>query len=284
MADDAFDLDAYLDRIGAEAAGAPSLAVLRGLVAAHAMAIPFENIDVLLGRPPRLAIGVLQDKLVRRRRGGYCHEHGFLLRGALGALGFRVTSRLARVIRAMPLDSPAPVGHQVLVVDLPEGPFCVDVGFGNVTPTAPLAWQADVEQPTPHEPVRLRRVGGDMVLEVKLGDAWEHMYRVLPAAVPDVDCEVSNWFTGAHPGSPFVSNLVAARPGPGGTRTTFFNGRLSIRRPGAAPERRMVEDAASYRGVLAEHFGLDVTTAEADALVQALDRAGTRGVMSPFFS
>ena len=184
----------------------------------------------------------------------------------------------------MPVDAPAPVGHQMLRVDLAEGAFHVDVGFGSVTPTAPLAWQADVEQATPHEPMRLRRLGEDMVLEVKLGDAWEHMYRIQPHKVVEIDCEISNWFTGTHPASPFVSNLVAARPGPDGVRTTFFNGRLTIRHPSGEAERRMVDDAASYRGVLSEHFGLEVSAAEAEGLLQALDRAGTRGVPHPFFN
>jgi N-hydroxyarylamine O-acetyltransferase len=284
MPGDSFELGAYLDRIGADGAGAPSLESLRAIVAAHTAAIPFENIGPLLGQPPKLDIASLQDKLVARRRGGYCHEHSLLLRAALRSLGFSVTSRLGRVVRTMPVDAPAPVGHQMLRVELPEGAFHVDAGFGNVTPTAPLAWQPDAEQATPHETMRLRPHGAELVLEVKLGDAWEHMYRVLPQLVEDVDCEVSNWFTGAHPGSPFLNNLVAARPGPGGMRTTFFNGRLTIRRPHAEPERHMVDDAASYRAVLAEHFGLEVDAAEAEALVRALDRAGTRGVMHPFFN
>ena len=87
MTSDPFNLDAYLDRIGVDGA-APSLTTLRAIVAAHAASIPFENIDVLLGRPPKLDIASLQDKLVARRRGGYCHEHSLLLRAALRALGF----------------------------------------------------------------------------------------------------------------------------------------------------------------------------------------------------
>jgi arylamine N-acetyltransferase len=123
-----------------------------------------------------------------------------------------------------------------------------------------------------------------LVLEVKHGDAWEHKYRILQQPVLDIDCEVSNWFTGTHPSLPFVSCLIVARPGPGGARTTFFNGRLSIRRPPDHAERSIIDDAASYRAVLAEHFSLELDAAEAEAVLQALDRAGTRGMGHPAFA
>jgi N-hydroxyarylamine O-acetyltransferase len=283
MSNDDFDLAAYLDRIGADAPGAPSLAGLRAIVAAHTAAIPFECMEPLLGRVPKLDIASLQDKLVTRRRGGYCHEHGFLLRSALRALGFTVSSRLARVVLGMPADAPEPVGHQLLRVELPDGAFLVDVGFGNRTPTAPLRWDADGEQATPHETMRLQRAGEDIVVQAMIGEAWENMYRILPQPVLDIDCEVSNWFTGSHPACPLVSNLIVTRAGPGGMRATLFNGRLTIRRPNEDVERHAVADAAAYRDVLAGHFGLAVTADEAEAIVAALDRAGTRGMAHPLF-
>ena len=86
--DDGFDLDAYLRRIAYEGPREPSLGALRAIVAAHSTAIPFENIDVLLKRGVRLDIATLHDKLVQRRRGGYCFEQSTLLGAALRVLGF----------------------------------------------------------------------------------------------------------------------------------------------------------------------------------------------------
>src|ERR1700747_2544917 len=94
-----FDQDAWLTRIGYQGSRAPTLATLRGLVAAHAAAISYESIDVLLDRPPKLDLDVLQRKMIGGRRGGYCFEQNMLFRGGLRALGFDVTSLQARVVR-----------------------------------------------------------------------------------------------------------------------------------------------------------------------------------------
>jgi N-hydroxyarylamine O-acetyltransferase len=231
----------------------------------------------------------LQEKLIARGRGGYCFEQNAVLRAGLQALGFDVASLIARVIRSLPVDAASPAAHMVLAVELPEGRYLADVGFGGLTPTAPLAMRPHVEQETPHEIMRLVRAGEDpagedMVLEAKLGDGWEHLYRIMPRPVPDIDYEVANWMTATHPGSPFVGHLIAARPGPEGTRYTFYNGRLSVRGPAAPAERRMIESVADLRTVMAETFGLALPEATAAAMHDALDRAGNRGTTSPFFT
>jgi len=112
---------------------------LTALIAAHAATIPYENIDVLLGRPPKLDLPSLQQKMIAGGRGGYCFEQNMLLRAGLLALGFTVTSLVACVIRARAPDAPVYATHMVLRVDLPEGPFLADVGFGGLGLTAPLS-------------------------------------------------------------------------------------------------------------------------------------------------
>ena len=88
MEDDAFDTDAWLRRIGLERPLPPTLGTLHAVVAAHATTIPFENIDVLLGRVPLLDLASLQRKIVAGGRGGYCFELNTLLRAGLTKLGF----------------------------------------------------------------------------------------------------------------------------------------------------------------------------------------------------
>ncbi len=278
-----FDLPAWLHRIGYQGPQAPSLATLRGIVLAQASTIPFENLDVLLGRPPKLDLASLQQKMVANGRGGYCFEHNSLLRAGLRALGFQVTGLIARVVRSMDAGAHAPAGHMTLRVDLPEGEYLADTGFGNLTPTAPLAMRADIEQATPHETMRLRRMGEEFLLEAKIGGVWEHLYRLSPHPRLDVDYEVANWFTATHPQSPFVDNMIAARADPDGARYSFFNGRLSVRRPPDPVERRMLDSDAEYGAVLSGTFGLSLPGAELDALMGALDRKGTRGAINPFF-
>jgi N-hydroxyarylamine O-acetyltransferase len=286
MRDD-FDLDAWLDRIGHGGPRTPNLSALRGIVAAHTATIPFENADVLLGRVPKLDLASLQEKMISGRRGGYCFELNSLLEAGLTAMGFTVTSLLARVIRGMSPDASGPATHMLLRVDLPEGPYLADVGFGNQTPTSPLALRPGDEQKTPHETMRLWPVGEELTLQVKRGpqggDEWENIYRMSPHPRLPVDYEVANWFTATHPASPFVSNFIVARPGPGGARNTLFNGRVTIRRPGEKAERLVVTDD-EFRGTLMERFGLDLSVTDITAAIEALDRKGTRGAQHPFFA
>jgi N-hydroxyarylamine O-acetyltransferase len=271
-----------LRRIGHDGQREPTLAVLRAIVAAHTATIPFENVDVLLGRTPKLDLASLQRKLIGDRRGGYCFELNSLLRAGLTALGFDVTGLTARVIRGMAPDAAGPGTHMALRVVLPEGPYLADVGFGNQTPTAPLAWRAGEEQATPHELMRLWPVGEEFTLQAKFGDDWQSIYRVSPHPRLPVDYEVANWFTATHPASPFVSNLIAARPGPGGARHTLFNGRISVRRPGAETERFMLEDG-QFSAALEQRFGLRLPDADLTASLEVLDRKGMRGAEHPFF-
>lgn len=284
MPEQPFDRDAWLARIAYDGPLTPDLSTLRAVIAAHSRSVPFENIDVLLGRTPNLAVDRLRSKVVASGRGGYCFELNTLLRAGLTALGFRVTALMARVIRGMEVDAPRPETHMALKVDLAEGPHLADVGFGNLTPTAPLALLPMVEQQTPHELVRLVPVDGDLVLQAKIGDAWQNIYRLSDRPHLAADYEVANWFTATHPASPFVDNLIVARPGADGARNTFFNGHLTIRRPGSQAERRTLEDIAEIRDALAEVFGLNLPESDLAEAIAALDRKRRRGTTHPFFT
>jgi N-hydroxyarylamine O-acetyltransferase len=192
--------------------------LLQTLIVAHSTSIAYESIDVLLDRPPKLDLGSLQEKMIAGGRGGYCFEQNMLFRGGLRSLGYKVTSLQARVVRGLEIDAPRPMLHMVLRVDLPEGPFLADVGFVNLAPTAPLKLLPLVEQATPHEVMRFIAMGEELTLQSKLGDRWEHIYRVVPIPRFDAEYEICNWFTGTHPQSPYLNNLIAALPGPNGTR------------------------------------------------------------------
>ena len=110
----AIDLGAYFRRIGFEGDRVPTPDVLRAVHLRHALAIPFENLDPLLGRPVRLDPPDLERKLVRGGRGGYCYEHNLLLRHALEGRGFRVAGLAARVLWNRP-DAAAPARTHMLL-------------------------------------------------------------------------------------------------------------------------------------------------------------------------
>jgi N-hydroxyarylamine O-acetyltransferase len=284
MSEGNFDQDAWLDRIGYKGPRTPVLETLRGVVKAHSAAICYESIDVLLDRPPKLDLDSLQRKMIAGGRGGYCFEQNMLFRGGLRSLGFDVTSLQARVVRGLAIDAPRPMLHMVLQVNLPEGPFLADVGFGNLAPTAPLVLSPEFEQDTPHEIMRFIRMGDELTLQSRLGEQWEHIYRVVLLPRVDAEYEICNWFTASHPDSPYRSNLIAARPGHGRTRITLFNARLNVRHPTGEVDRRTLADKSEYRDVLVETFGLALSDADLTVALETVARKGAQGAPHPFFA
>jgi len=114
------------------------LSTLRQLIFAHSHAIAYESLDIMLGRTPKLDVGALQRKMIFGGRGGYCLEQNMLFRAGLRSLGYQITSLQGRVVRGMAIDAPRPAIHMLLQVELAEGPYLADVGFGNLAPTSAL--------------------------------------------------------------------------------------------------------------------------------------------------
>ena len=217
-------------------------------------------------------------------RGGYCFEQNMLFRGGLRSLGFHLTSLQARVVRGLEIDAARPMLHMVLRVDLPEGPFLADVGFGNLAPTTALKLVPLVEQETPHEPMRFIIMGDELTLQCKLGERWEHIYRVVMLPRVDTEYEMCNWFTGTHPESPYVNNMIAALPGPQGTRLTLFNARFNVRHGSGEVERQILESKDDYRAVLRDQFGIALSEQDLETALTNVERRGTRGPPHPFFA
>jgi len=269
MTAEGIDLASYLDRISYSGPSEPSLAVLSAVVSAHTAAIPYENIDVLLKREVGLDFGSLQRKPVHGRRGGYCYEQNTLVSAALDALGFTVTPLCARVLRGLPDPTQARRNHEVLRVDLPEGPYIVDVGFGNLTPTAPIALRPDEDQETSHEPFRLMSHENEFVLQVQLGDAWDSLFRFSLEPTPPVDFEMYNWFSSNFPRSPFLANLIVARPIVGG-RASVFNRRFTVRDHDNRTNRRVLDGIDDYQDILVGEFGLALDDDELAAIAASM--------------
>ena len=229
MSDDAFDQNAWLKRIGYSGPVTPTLDTLNRLIFAHAHAISYETLDIMLGRPPKLDVASLQDKMILSRRDGCCFEQNMLFRAGLRSLGYRITSFQGRVVRGLAIDAPRPAIHMLLRVELPGGPHLADVGFGNLAPTCALKLQPDIEQETSHEVMRFIDVGGELTLQARLKHGWEHIYPVIPYPRYDGEYEITNWYTGTHPDTPYQGNIIAAKPGPNGTRITMYNSRVTVR-------------------------------------------------------
>jgi N-hydroxyarylamine O-acetyltransferase len=215
MADE-FRLDNYLARIGYRGAAAANLDTLKALQTAHLEAIPFEALDPLLRRPVKLDLVSLQAKLIEGHRGGYCYEHNLLFRAALAAIGFEVTGLAGRVRWMSPPDSPlGPKTHMLLKVDLAEGAFLADVGFGACLLDAPLQLKTDIEQTTALGTYRLSESGGQLWLDAKRQGGWRTMYVFDLQPQIQADYELGNWFTSTNPTIPLTTRLIMERLSPG---------------------------------------------------------------------
>lgn len=268
------DIDAYFERTGFAGSIAPSPETLSLLHQLHPAAIPFENLDPLMGAPVRLDLTNLQQKLLFDRRGGYCLEHNLLFKAVLESLDFPVKAYGARVHWGHGDDDERPVSHLVLAVEAGGSNYLADVGFGGLTLTAPLRLRADVEQATPHETYRLRREEPDWRLEVKLGEDWRLLYKFAPVELSGDAIGKMNELV-SHD-SRFRDNLIGARTEKG-QRLALDNLKFTTHVTGGPSESRMLGSVAELREVLAGSFGIALPAAERldPALQRLIERAAT---------
>jgi N-hydroxyarylamine O-acetyltransferase len=241
----AFDLDAYFQRIGYGGAAVANLATLEALHFCHPVAIPFENLNPFLGVPLRLDPDSIVQKLV----------HNLLLSHCLTALGFRVTWLAARVMWGRPEGSVGPRSHMLLLIDVGGTPYVADVGFGGLTLTAPLRFQAGIEQPTPHETFQIVSNADGYLLEASVAGEWKALYGFDLQPQTLVDYEVTSWYLSNHPASRFVTNLIAARADRG-RRHALFNNTVVTHQLNGPSERRTLVSADDLRAVLTDVFRL----------------------------
>lgn len=254
------DLSAYLDRIGYGGAVEPTRAALNALQLLHPQAIPFENLNPLTGRRPKLDLAALMEKLVRSQRGGYCFEHNSLFQAVLTRFGFAVTPLSGRVLFGQPEDTQAARTHKILRLSCEGEDVIVDVGFGGQVLTGPMRLEAGVVQETPHEPYRLDHKDGAWWLRAHVADEWRLLYRFTLDPTWPIDDELANHYVATHPASHFTQRLGVARVLPRG-RLTLRDRLLTEHRLGDSSLQHEVVGDDALRAVLAERFGITVDDA-----------------------
>lgn len=253
---ESINLEAYFERIGYAGPRAASLELLHAITRHHATAIPFENLDVLLGRGIDVAPAAVERKLVHERRGGYCFEQNHLLLLALRALGFDAVPLSARVRWQKPRDFIPPRTHLFVRVNLAGEPWLTDVGVGGLSLTSAIRLNFEGEQATPHEPRRIVREGGCFFHQVRLGEEWHDVCEFTGEEMPPIDRELASWWTSTSPDSKFRQYLMVARARPAGRRFTVNNGEFIHRQGAEIIERRDLATADELLELLASHFDL----------------------------
>ncbi|MFJ2583242.1 arylamine N-acetyltransferase [Streptomyces sp. NPDC087538] len=258
------DLDAYLARIGWTGERRPTAGVLRSVHRAHALGIPFENLDPVLGSAPSLALADLEAKLVRGGRGGYCYEHNTLLAAALTALGFRITLLCARVVVGAGPGEIRPRTHMLMLAEVPgeATPYLADAGFGSpgaLLEPIPLVAGAELhDAPRRHRLVNTPHDGplARWELQAYSADgAWESQYAFTLEPFEAPDYEVINWHIATNPRSPFSHRVYAQRTTPD-THLSLTGRTLTVTAPGGTREERELADGDEVLRVLAADFGI----------------------------
>jgi N-hydroxyarylamine O-acetyltransferase len=250
------DLKAYFDRIGFRSEARPDVATLTALHRAHLQAIPYENLDVQLGRVVTTDPKAAFDKIVIRRRGGWCYEMNGLFGAALVEIGFKVMRMAGAATREVTGDST--IGnHLVLLVELDGEPWIADVGFGDGS-----------LEPFPLKPATMT-IGGYALRLEALDERWWRFHNhefggaksfdfVVAPADPALLAEKCQWLQSA-PESGFVQNAVAQRFRDG--EILALRGRVLRRVCPGGKQERILASADELVGVLAGDFGLDLPEA-----------------------
>ena len=257
------DIQGYLRRINYRSERAPTAATLRELHRAHLLAVPFENLDIHLGRPISLDQEALFDKIVTRRRGGFCYELNGLFALLLRQLGFDVTLISAGVARGDGSFGPE-FDHLTLLVRIPAEPtllnlqsemWLVDVGFGDSF-REPLRFIEAIEQEQDGRAYRLDRDGEHFTLMQRDGVGWEPQYRFTlqphtQAAYTDM-CHYHQ----TSPASSFTRKRVCTLARPDG-RVTLSDLELIVTAHGERIEQ-VLPDELAFQAALREHFGIQL--------------------------
>lgn len=247
---------AYLQRIGIDQALDPTLANLALLQSQHLISVPFENVDVLLGNEIVLDEDALFDKIVARRRGGYCFEANGLFRHLLRALGYKVDPAMARVwYRNAPGEVHA-LTHIVNVVTIDRTAYIVDVGFGGQTPRIPLPLRQGAHQDTDGI-ISLREVKTHGWMYARETDEGRlDQFSVTGEPAFRADWEMANYFVSHSPSSLFTQALRISLFTPVGRIT--LNERAYSVRAGTDSETQRIQDATEVFRLLQDVFGLRI--------------------------
>ena len=246
------DIDAYLTRIGYKGSREPTVDTLNQLHRAHLLAVPFENLDIHLGHAIGLSPASFFDKIVRRRRGGFCYELNGLFGWLLEQLGFAVVMLSARVYDGA---RPGPeFDHLVLLVEAGEK-MIADVGFGDSF-LEPLRLDSAVEVVQDGSAYRLTRSRADQILERRRESNWEpqYVFSLTPRRLMEFSAMCERQQT--SPDSHFTRKTVCSLATLDG-RITLSNSRL-ITTAGGRRVERDIESVEEYRRLLATHFGIDL--------------------------
>ncbi|ACD82190.1 Arylamine N-acetyltransferase [Methylacidiphilum infernorum V4] len=246
------DIERYFKRIGYKGERSPCLENLFQIHFAHAKSIPFENLDVLLGKTISLEIQDIEKKLVRDLRGGYCFEQNTLFAHVLSQLGFSFIKLAARV--HYKTTKLLPKTHMSLLVQCDGAMWIADVGFGGHGLLFPLLLEDSHETEHFGWKYRVKRFNSLWVIQLWENREWNSLYSFSLEPQEYVDYKMANYYVSTHPDSPFTRSLIVQSLSPG-ERKILRNKKFSLLSPHSS-QLREIKDAYELIEVLNADFGL----------------------------
>lgn len=267
-----FELGPYLARLGMRERPTRDAAGLARLQLAHRLAIPFENLDVRLGRAIAIDSAAVFAKLVTARRGGYCFEQNRLFLDALAALGFVARPLLARVW--LGAEAVPPLTHTLALVTIDDREWIADPGFGgSYAPPMPLI---DGAEAIALDGARFRlEATGEGWLLLRDGDpattdgrgtgpGWRPQYGFTTGIAHDSDLAMGNHWSMSAPASRFTSVTVVSRVLPDGF--VSLTDRHYRRRAARESGQEDIAASSAYRARLLTQFGIELSDDDVERL------------------
>ena len=243
----------------------PSLALLSEIIRRHVATFAFSSLGCRLGEELPLDFESLVDRIVYRRRGGYCFEQNGLLFEVLDELGFAPTLYLGRVIYNQ--DSHPGLTHRISTVELDGRTYLVDVGFGPKGPRIPVPLEGG-NTPDGSKTFRVaEHITGELHLQVIKDGEYFSLYRFEQARYGQADCEIGHFYSHKHPDAAFVNHLVVSRIHEAETRSLRNLDYWVIRDSGK--QNTMITTPEHLREILLMQLGVQVTIPEADRLFRS---------------
>ena len=251
MIAETFNLTDYCQRIGYAGELHADLATVQALMQHQLRSVPFENLDVLAGKPISLNPDDIVAKIVGRQRGGYCYEINGLFALALQALGIEW-----QFVAARPLFYPVkrPRTHAALLVRVEGAEWLCDLGFGSYGIRAPLRLDVlatPVQQDC--DTFMLSHEGDDFILKAQVDGAWANQYGFNRSPVEWIDFAPANWMNSTHPDAVFTQKPLVVLFTANG-RNILFGDSFKQVDAGITTQRTLAPH--EHAAVLEEHFGL----------------------------
>lgn len=225
MKADNFSLPAYLARIGYQGPVSADMGTVRELMRRQLFTVPFENLDVQAGKIVSLVPEEIVEKIVHRKRGGYCYEVNGLFAMALEALGISY-----QFVAARPMFYPVrrPKTHMAIVASIEGEKWLCDLGFGSYGIRAPMLLDADeLEVRQDDDFFVLKKEETGYLLQAMVDGVWTSQYAFDLSPQEWIDFTPANYLNSTHPDAVFVQKILVVLHNQNG-RSILFGDNLKI--------------------------------------------------------